>query len=79
MATAAISTEEPLWGMKGPHCVALPELLPASSSGVSVTDCEHVGGRLTNLSSVLQAECKGRLFTNEKIISNLDKWEVEWL
>lgn len=79
MATAAISSEEPLWRMKGPHCVPLPELLPASSSGVSVADCEHVGGRRTNLSSVLQTECKEWLFTNEKIISNLDKWDTEWL
>lgn len=32
-----------------------------------------------NLSSVLQAECKERLFTNEKIISYLDKWDMKWL
>ena len=46
-AAAAASTEEPPWGMKGPHCVPTPEPLPTSSSGVSVADCEHAGGRVT--------------------------------
>lgn len=49
-------------------------MCPASSSGLLRP---AVGmSELTDLSSVLQAECKGRLFTKEETIFNLDKWDT---